>query len=157
MFTLVRVDDRLLHGQVLRAWVPSTEADLLVVASDEAASDAFRTSVMKACSEEGLRVFVRKVDDVAGESRGGAFETHRVIIIVKDLSDAMRLTKSGVEFSSLNIGNLHHTGGGRALTKTVIVDEADEKLIEDFENMGVEIDIRDTPAMSPVKYTRRIS
>ena len=157
MFTLVRVDDRLLHGQVLGAWVPSTKADLLVVASDEAASDVFRASVMRACAEEGIRVFVKKVDDVAGDSRGGAFETHRVIIIVKDLRDAMRLSKSGVEFSSLNIGNLHHTGGGRALSRTVILDEADEKLIEDFEGMGVEIDIRDTPAMSPVKYTKRSS
>ena len=39
MVILVRVDDRLLHGQIICSWVPYLKADSLIVCSDEAASD----------------------------------------------------------------------------------------------------------------------
>src|SRR3990172_1044933 len=128
MIVLVRVDDRLLHGQVLAAWVPFTKADVLVVVSDEAASD----SALK-----------------------GAFAKDRVMFIVNCLKDAMRLYEEGFKFASLNIGNIHHKTNGRVVTRSVILDDEDEFAIERFEGMGVNIDIRDIPTKPAVPYARR--
>ena len=156
MIALVRVDDRLLHGQVLAAWVPFTKADMLVVASDEAASDSvLKGAIESEADGEGLRVVVESVRDVAKDTAAGAFEKSRVMLIVNCLKDAMRLYEEGFKFASLNIGNVHHKTNGRVITRSVTLDDEDELVIERFEGMGVNIDIRDIPTKPAVPYMRR--
>ncbi|MEK7880411.1 MAG: PTS sugar transporter subunit IIB [Deltaproteobacteria bacterium] len=156
MIALVRVDDRLLHGQVLAAWVPFTKADMLVVASDEAASDSvLKGAIESEADGEGLRVVVESVRDVAKDTAAGAFEKNRAMFIVNCLKDAMRLYEEGFKFASLNIGNIHHKTNGRVVTRSVILDDEDERVIERFEGMGVNIDIRDIPTKPAVPYARR--
>ena len=153
MISLVRVDDRLLHGQIICAWVPYVKADALVIASDEAAADSVAREVMSSCAYKGLRVDVDTIEEVVRDAASGKTNGARVILIVGGLKDAMRVYEDGVKFSTLNIGNIHHNGdGGRAIAPSVIIDGDDERLIERFISMGVIIDIRDVPASSPVKY-----
>lgn len=154
MILLVRVDDRLLHGQILCAWVPFVKADLLVVISDEARGDEIKTAVMSACAEEGLKVIVRGVKEAVSENERGVFKDARGLIVVNDLADAMRLYEGGLRFASLNIGNVHHSEGGRKLSRSVALNRTDEEIIERFSSLGVEIDIRDLPTAMPVAYER---
>lgn len=146
----------MLHGQVLAAWVPFTKADMLVVASDEAASDiVLKGAIESEADGEGLRVVVESVRDVAKDTAAGAFEKNRAMFIVNCLKDAMRLYEEGFKFASLNIGNIHHKTNGRVVTRSVILDDEDERVIERFEGMGVNIDIRDIPTKPAVPYARR--
>ncbi len=155
MILLVRVDDRLLHGQVLGAWVPFMDADFLIIASDESASDSFRTAVMSACGDQHLRVLIKRIEDVMDEVEEEDLREARGILIVSDLKDAMRLYDKGLRFTSLNIGNIHHSNDGRRLSRSVIINREDEEIIERFESFGVEIDIRDIPTRPPVPYEKR--
>ena len=156
MILLVRVDDRLLHGQVLAAWAPFVKAEMLVIASDEAASDNLLKGALKSeAGGDGLSVVIESVSDAAKDTERGAFEKSRVMFIVTSLKDAMRLYEEGFRFSSLNIGNVHHKTNGRVITRSVILDDEDERVIERFEGMGVSIDIRDIPTRPAVPYARR--
>jgi PTS system mannose-specific IIB component len=156
MLLLVRVDDRLLHGQVLGAWVPSLGVELLIVASDEVRADAFRTAVMEACSDQGLRVEVASVDDVAGSLKNGKYKDVRAALVVGELQDALRLHDMGLVFESVNIGNIHHsTDGARNITRSVTLDSKDDEILESFLSRGVRIDIRDIPSREPVSYKIR--
>jgi len=56
VITLVRVDDRLLHGQVIHAWVPSTASDMLVVVADESAHDIFEKELSGFASDYGFEI-----------------------------------------------------------------------------------------------------
>jgi phosphotransferase system HPr (HPr) family protein len=152
---LVRVDDKLLHGQVMGAWVPSLGASLLIVASDEVAGDSFRTSVMRACAEQDLDVVVSPVANVVSGISAGTLDGARAIIVVSSINDAWRLYEQGLSFPGLNIGNVHHKEGGRKMCLSVILDPEDEELIERFEKAGVSIDIRDLPTREPVEYVAR--
>lgn len=154
---LVRVDDKLLHGQVLGAWVPSLGASLLIVASDEVAGDSFRSSVMRACAEQGLDVVVSSVDDVAKDILSYKLDDSGSIIVVSSIRDAYRLYEKGLRFGKLNIGNVHHKEDGRKICLSVILDPEDEDLIERFEEGGVKIEIRDLPTREPVEYEKRCS
>ncbi|MBI5561999.1 MAG: PTS sugar transporter subunit IIB [Deltaproteobacteria bacterium] len=153
MIILVRVDDRLLHGQIICSWVPHLKADTLIVASDDAAADELTSRIMEACSCKELYVTVMKVEDavrrvhsIAGNGEG------RVILIVGRVKDAMKLYESGIRFDALNLGNVHHDGGGRAVAASVILNHEDEECIERFASLGVAIDIRDVPTREPVEY-----
>ena len=156
MIALVRVDDRLLHGQVLAAWVPFTKAEGVVGASDEAASDGLlKGAIESEAGVDGLSVVVESVRDAAKDIERGVFEKRSVIFIVNCLKDAMRLYEEGFRFASLNIGNVHHKTNGRVITRSVILDPEDDLAIERLEGMGVNIDIRDIPTTPAVPYARR--
>ncbi|MEK7679607.1 MAG: PTS sugar transporter subunit IIB [Deltaproteobacteria bacterium] len=156
MIILVRVDDRLLHGQVICSWVPFVRADTLIVASDEAASDELASEIIESCGHPDLSVDVKSIGDVIHEAAGdGPFGNRRVILIVGCLEDAMRVYEEGVRFPALNIGNIHHHDGGRNIAPSVILNSRDEELIAGFIRLGVTIDIRDIPKSDPAGYTAR--
>lgn len=155
MISLVRVDDRLLHGQIVCAWAPHMGADTLVVASDAAAGDSLVRDIIESCAHKGLSVGVVKIDEVADELAVNGGPSHKVILIVGDLVDAMRVYESGVKFEALNIGNVHHDDGGRSLTPSVVLNTADDEIIERFIGLGVAIDIRNVPSSQPYEYRTR--
>jgi PTS system mannose-specific IIB component len=155
MINLVRVDDRLLHGQIICTWVPHVNADSLIVASDEAAGDELVKEILSSCAHNGLKVEVITVAEAAREVLDGLFNEARAILIVGDLQDAMRLYDAGIRFTALNIGNLHHEKDGRMITPSVIMDPEDEDIMEKFESAGVEIDIRAVPASTPGTFVPR--
>lgn len=152
MISLVRVDDRLLHGQIICAWVPYVEANALIVASDEVASNGLVREIMGACACEELKVTVLKVDDAAAKIKKDGDGQDRVILVFGSLADAMRCYEHGVKFKALNIGNIHHVQHGRKITASVIVDEQDEDIMERFAALGVAIDVRDVPASASVRF-----
>jgi len=153
MLTLVRVDDRLLHGQIICAWVPFVKAESLVVASDEAASDSLISDIIESCGCKDLNVKVRSIAEAVRCVQENDGE--RIILIVGNLADAMRLYEQGLKFSTLNLGNIHHEESGTKITPSVIVDSVDEEIIEKFKSLGVAVEIRDVPASTASPYTRR--
>lgn len=152
MVIMVRVDDRLLHGQIICSWVPHTKADSLVVASDEAAGDDLVKEIISSCAHKDLDVEVVGVEEAVSEVLEGCFDKSKVIIIVGNLQDAMRLYEDGMRFTTLNIGNLHHEQDGHMITPSVIVNPRDEEIIERFMSIGVEIDIRAVPRSPAVTF-----
>jgi len=151
MLELVRVDDRLLHGQIICAWVPFIQADSLVVASDEAAKDALVSEIIESCGQDCVNVAVKSVEETV-EFLSDPSSKERVILVLGDLKDAMRAYKAGLKFDSINLGNIHHEDKGRKLTPSVIVNSEDEAIMAAFKEMGVKIDIRDVPGSEPAAY-----
>jgi mannose/fructose/N-acetylgalactosamine-specific phosphotransferase system component IIB len=154
MITLIRVDDRLLHGQIVCAWVPFVRANALIIASDEAAGDSLVKEIMASCCYEGLSVAVESIDEVVRHVSSGEDGGSRTILVVGELKDAMRIYDAGMKFDALNIGNIHHGDNGRMLSPSVIINSEDESILDRFEKMGVRIDIRDVPTGVAVAYSR---
>ncbi len=151
MLTLVRVDDRLLHGQIICAWVPFVKADSLVVASDEAAGDTLISEIIESCGCKSLSVNVENIDDAVKCVK--RTDKERVILIVGNLADAMRVYELGLRFSSINIGNIHHEENGRRLTPSVIVNDEDVCIMDRLCSLGVRVEIQDVPASGPRDYS----
>jgi PTS system mannose-specific IIB component len=152
MISMVRVDDRLLHGQVLCAWVPHVRADTMIVASDDAAGDEIAREVICSCAHDDMKVEVVRIDEVAGLLAEDRLADARAMVIVGSLQDAMRLHDGGVRFTELNIGNLHHESGGTMIAPSIIIDEEDTALLDQFASLGVELDLRAMPASRPGEY-----
>jgi len=145
MVILIRVDDRLLHGQIICSWVPFIKADSLVVASDEAASDSLVSEIISACGCNELSVIVKSVADTVAYLNGDGGAEARVMLVVGELRDAMRLYELGMKFSSINLGNIHHEDNGRVITPSIIVNSEDEAVLRRLRDLGVSIEIRDIP------------
>jgi len=152
MVILIRVDDRLLHGQIICSWVPFTRAQALMVASDEAAGDRLVSDIIAACGNKELHVYVKSLRDAVEYVENGPTE-ERIMLVVGDLRDAMRLYDGGLRFNDLNLGNIHHEG--RRIAPSITVDQDDEGIMDRFDALGVRIEIRDVPKNEPVEYRRR--
>ena len=152
MVILIRVDDRLLHGQIICSWVPFINADSLVVASDEAASDSLVSEIISACGCNELSVIVKSVADTVAYLNGDGGAEARVMLVVGELRDAMRLYELGMKFSSINLGNIHHEDNGRVITPSIIVNSEDEAVLSRLRDLGVSIEIRDIPKNESREY-----
>lgn len=147
MITLVRVDDRLVHGQVITCWVPTTGADVIVVASDKAASSEIWRAAIACCATDGLAVFVETVEAAVGLVGGEAMAPRRVIVITGSIADALRLKRLGLAYGSLNVGNVHASDGCVDKTPSVCLGPADLDALAGLDALGVSVEYAAVPGV----------
>ena len=131
---LVRIDSRLVHGQVVAAWVRALGARRIVVANDEAAGNPMRQRVMRMAVPQGVEVLFETVSEAA--------DTLRALV------DALALVEAGVRPTVVNVGNLHMAAGKRRVAPAVAVDDGDRAALRALRERGVEVVVRRTPLAS---------
>jgi len=147
-----RIDERLLHGQIRITWGKHSEANLILVANDEAAEGpnaAFMQAGMKASAggEYAVRFFsIQKTIDVIAK----ASPKQKIFILCNNPTDIARLVEGGVPISHCNVGNMHFHEGKRKLTKTVSVDDKDIEAFERIVKCNVTCTIQNTPDQTPI-------
>lgn len=105
MITQIRVDDRLIHGQVAVVWTKELNAPLLVVANDEAAKNEVMQMTLKMAVPNGMKLLIRSVEDaikVFNDPRG---KDKRMFVIVNSVSDATKIAKEVSDIESVNVAN----------------------------------------------------
>lgn len=143
---LARVDNRLVHGQVLEAWVPHTHATCILVANDEVASSGLRRMMMEASVPRSLKVEIGTVDEISDKLAENEFSSYRVLLLFASSSDALRAHRKGVQFTHLNLGNMHKGNKTVALSCTIHLDPEDIENLRQLEYHGVDIISRCVPA-----------
>ncbi len=149
---LVRVDCRLVHGQVVETWVPHTGANSLLVASDELDANPLLRSVMEIAVPPSIHVLFCRVGDVAAAVSEIDRRNERAILLCAGLSDALRIFRSGVRFAALNIGNLHFAEGKVEVTPSVYFAPEDFDAVDALTRLGVAVTVRSTPFEAAAPY-----
>lgn len=102
----VRIDDRLVHGQVAMIWTHSLGATRIMVVDDEASrSDLIKMS-LKLATPNGISLSVLTVQKAAERITQGVYEGQRVLLIIKNPGRLLDLIHLGVNLSEVNLGNL---------------------------------------------------
>ena len=108
---LTRIDSRLIHGQVLEAWVPYLKADCIVVANDAAAHTPLQRMIMQAAVPSDIRLEIGTLDEVAALLHSSELSNRRTLLLFASSDDALRACRLGLGFAQLNLGNLHAAEG----------------------------------------------
>lgn len=116
---LVRVDDRLIHGQVVVGWTRTVGANHIVVANDEVARDSTQKALMRIAAPVGVKVSILPVAEAAAVLAGGRLGGDNVMVLVRDPQSLLGLLQGGVTLSKINIGNVRAAPGRERLTKEV--------------------------------------
>lgn len=149
-FNLVRVDNRLIHGQILEAWVPHIKASCLLVADDEVAGDFFRETVIRMAVPSDIDVLIHPVDEIARNYAYHENRSERRILLFSSLADARRAYESGFRFEELNIGNIYHEPGKIHCARSIHLDDRDINDLLELMKKGVQFDMRCVPRDKPV-------
>lgn len=143
---LVRVDCRLIHGQIVEGWIPFTGADCLVVANDDLAANAYLRSVMELAVPADIHVVFCKVDEapevLASLDKSGEKE----ILLLGCIRDARAVFERGLHFGSLNVGNLHFATGKTEVTPSVFFGPEDYETVRCLCGCGVAVTVKSTPS-----------
>lgn len=143
---LARVDDRLIHGQVVHGWGRPLEATLFAIVSDELRADAERAELFLFAVPDGARgVVVAEEEALAPPFRDDA-ESERTVLLFAELATPLRLVERGFALPALNVGGLHHAPGKREVLPYVFLDAADRDRLRALAARGVWVTARDLPA-----------
>jgi mannose/fructose/N-acetylgalactosamine-specific phosphotransferase system component IIB len=100
----MRIDNRLIHGQVTVAWVGTVGVDHLIVSNDEVAADEFQRVLLPQAAR-GVRTSVLSVADTVAHCLGPDAERENIMILAKFPTDALALLAAGVKPAVVNVGN----------------------------------------------------
>nr|WP_041282494.1 PTS sugar transporter subunit IIB [Desulfohalobium retbaense] len=143
----VRIDNRLVHGQVIENWLPYTRAKALVVVNDDLAHDDLRQEIIGLAIPAGIRHFFLTVDAIPqlinGQYRLG--NAANVLFLFATCADAWRAFELGFSFDHLNIGNIHYGPGRRQVCDHAALSREDIACLRSFSVKGVELDFRCVP------------
>ncbi len=150
MIALVRVDNRLLHGQILETWVPKLRIGEVVVADDDAAASDLARAAMTLCVPPELPARILRVAEVPWARL--AASPARVLVLLRDVTALAAAHAGGLVpalASQVNLGNVHFAPGRRPVTPSVFLAEGDLGVLRGLAAAGFEIEARAIPSESP--------
>lgn len=141
---LTRIDDRLIHGQVMTSWVHFTAANSIVIVDDKVAKDDFLKSILNGLIPSGINLNIFNVDDGAkflmGDDNG-----KNVIILVKTPGTVYRLLEEGVELKNLVIGGMGANRDRKKFYKNISASDEEKETIRKIIEKGVDVVIQIIP------------
>ena len=145
MLKLLRVDHRLLHGQVAFSWTKQLGADCILIANDEVVQDELRMTAIRMSKPNGVKLVMKSVEDSIKALNSGVTDKYKLFIICGNIPDAARLVKGYPCISSINLGGLTNEPGKKQISKAISVDEQDVEILKELHALGVELEIRMVP------------
>lgn len=147
MIVLSRIDARLLHGQVIEAWVPHLRVRRLVVADDAAAADTLAQMALRLAVPPGVALQVTPVREV--DYPALAADDVRTLVLLRDVAAAVAAREAGLPDGPLNVGNVHGGPGRVGVSRSVFLDEADGAALRTLRDGGMTVELRAVPAEAP--------
>lgn len=135
----VRIDDRLIHGQVATQWTNELGATRIMVINDEIAADDVQKTVLRMAAPPNVATSIITKEKALNNIKNNKYSGQKVLIVVKSPSDIMDLIDGGLHLKKINVGNMSVREGTHHIRPTVSVTEEEEKVFKRLLNMDVEI------------------
>lgn len=135
----VRVDDRLIHGQVVTQWVNVFKAQHIVVIDNNVAKDKMQKSVLKFAAPPDIKVSIFSVDKAVKAWEKNQFGTKNVFVLFRDVKQIAELQGKGVSFEEITIGQMAIINDRKQIYKQVGLSESEAQTLMDIEKTGVKL------------------
>lgn len=135
----VRIDERLIHGQVAGIWAPSLHTQRIIVINDEAAADSLQKSSLRMAAPTSMRLSVLPVESAAKNIRSGKYGKQRLFLVFKNPTDVLRYLKAGGKLTHVNVGNMSYKEGSKDITKSIKVLEEEIDVFESIAAMDINV------------------
>ena len=135
--TALRVDDRLIHGQVAMTWTKQLAVQGIVVANDEAANDNTQKMALKMAVPGGIKSLIKPVDEVIRILNNPKASRMRILVLTRTVKDALKIRQSVGEIGFLNVGNTGRFDGidvseKLVLTPTIMLTKAEQQALKEL-------------------------
>lgn len=141
---LFRIDDRLVHGQVMTAWSKVTSAQRIIIVDNEVIKDDFVCLVMKQAVPKSIVLEIYNLED--GIARLQAINDNLATIVLMKLPRiALELAKAGVAIPSLNVGGMGANASRKKLYKNISATQEEIDQLKELVALGTNVEFRILP------------
>lgn len=153
---LVRVDDRLIHGQVVVGWTRTVGANHIVVANDEVAGNSMQRTLLKMAAPAGVKVSILTVAEAGEQLASQKFGGDSVLVLVRDPQSLIELSRAGLKLEKVNIGNIRSGQGKQKLTKEVHASPEEIASWKELDQAGVVLEAQWLPDQPKTNFNQVI-
>lgn len=139
---LVRVDDRLIHGQVVTIWLKALGAKRIVIVDDRTARDEFLREVIELAAPPGVPTEIHEVEAGIERVRELAAAPEPIFVLMRSPVTAVRLREAGIEFPVLNVGGIGAGPGRKPLYRNISASPEELEAMRRLEQLGTKVELR---------------
>lgn len=148
---LYRIDDRLIHGQVVVGWGQPLDLRFIVLVDDDVATSDWEQELYRMGVPPEMSVHFHTVEDAAGRLAEFERSPQPGIVLVGDIGTMQRLVDAAPgQIRAVNVGGVHHSPGRTGRLRYVFLTAAEEAGLRAIESRGVEVTAQDVPTARPV-------
>ena len=137
-----RVDDRLIHGQVVQAWLPELNIDEVLISCPKGKTSTLNRGLLRLSLPYEYELSIL---DAPAAVRHAATSKRRIFLLFPSLEAVTDLIKEGLQIKSVNIGGMHFKENAQKLAEHVFLDERDKHLLKLVHDLGISIETRAVP------------
>jgi mannose/fructose/N-acetylgalactosamine-specific phosphotransferase system component IIB len=142
--TVFRIDDRLIHGQIVTAWIAYSNAAQIIVADTKAANDDFQKSLLKMATPKAIKLLVLETDEAIKMIKEDDSNT-KTLLLARGPKEALQLIEGGIMAEEINIGNINMKKGKTKILGNLWVDEEDVSNFKKLNEKGIRLEVRTVP------------
>ena len=139
MIKLVRVDHRLIHGQVAFSWTKFLGIDLILIPNDEIINDELRKSVLRMAKPSNVKLIIKSVDECIEAINSGVTGKYNMMVLLESVDDAYRLTKEVPSIKEINLGGMKDSDEREQVSKAVHLSKEDITKIKELTDSDIDI------------------
>jgi mannose/fructose/N-acetylgalactosamine-specific phosphotransferase system component IIB len=149
---LVRIDDRLIHGQVVAVWLRALGARRIVIVDDATSRDPFLSEVLTLAAPQGVPVEVYGVAEGAVRLIELARTTEPVIVLARVPRTILALRQAGVPIEAVDLGGMGSGPGRKRLHKTISVSLDELRELRQLEQLGTRVEVQIVADDRPIPF-----
>lgn len=135
----VRIDGRLIHGQVANLWTTKLNISRIMVVDNVVCDNAIEKSGLKLATPSGVKLSVLPVEKAAANILAGKYDSQRLLIVAKKPETLYELVEAGVPIEEINVGNMSQSDTTKSITKSINVDDNDINYFNKLNEKGVKL------------------
>jgi PTS system mannose-specific IIB component/fructoselysine and glucoselysine-specific PTS system IIB component len=150
---LMRIDDRLIHGQVVVGWGQPLDIGFIVLVDDEVAGSDWEQELYRMGVPPEMEVIFASVEDAARCLKDYERDDRRGIVLTGDIASMRRLLEANPHVRRVNLGGIHHRTGRAQRMRYVFLSPDEERELRELAARGIDITAQDVPSARPVALT----
>ena len=136
-FVHIRIDDRLIHGQVATRWATGLKVNRLMIIDDQVAVNETEKSVLRMAAPAGVNTSILQFDKAVANIKNGNYAGQRVMLVVKSPVILVKMMEAGIQLLSVNVGNMSNRPGTTQYKKSVSMTDEEKVAVEKLLQAGI--------------------
>lgn len=142
---LVRIDDRLIHGQVVENWMKFLKINRVVIVNDFVASDRMQKTLFSMAVPDHAKISILTITQAKEAILNGHFEGDKAMLLLVSPQDVLNLINKGVRIKEVNVGGMHYSPDKKQILKAISVSKEDIQAFQELDKLGVYLEARMVP------------
>lgn len=148
-----RVDDRLIHGQIVQAWLPELNVDEILIPCSKGKETCLNRGLLRLSLPYEYELTILDSHSCA---RYAANSKRRIFLLMGSLQEFTELIEDGLQIKTLNIGGMHFKEGAQKLDENVFLDQDDKRFLKLIRDLGINIETRAVPNSQSISVSEAI-